>query len=720
LARYADTHGGAAIGFKSFPFSYTYRDYVVRAFNQDIPYDRFVRQQLAADQLGLSDSDPSLAALGFLTVGMQYRNRNDTIDDQIDVISRGLMGLTVSCARCHDHKFDPIPTRDYYALYAALGPSQAPDELPVLADHHAQTQARREYEDHLNQLRLRRDDLVRDQCEAMRSRLRMQAGMYLKEIIKGMPEQDLSTEFLSYRTDDLRPLVYNRWLAYLGHMEPSDPVFGPWVQLRAWEKLNPDEFIQRCGELIDRMEKELSASKVAPDKRHALGSDPPVWNPIVVDALKQRRPLSMLDVADVYGQVLARENRRWLESVLQSTLEAAPEGTVVPDDSAEHQVINSPVHRQLRHHLMAPDTPTAIPDHLAMELTNRTINDLIGGKKGAIHQWDLTATGSPPRAMVLREEPEPGPYFVFRRGDPLARGERVTPGFLSALAMVEGEFRDGQRRLGLANAVVSSHNPLARRVLVNWVWQHHFGVGLVRTPDDFGTRGQAPTHPELLDYLADQFLRDGWSIKSLHRRILLTRAYRQGAVENEAARRIDPDNQLLWRMPRRRLDFEAMRDAMLLVAGDLDEGQPGGRPFDWSATPEVPKRSLYGFINRDVVSDLLSTFDAANPNACTAKRPETSVPQQTLFALNSAFIQDRAARLETITRSPQADIPSRVETLYRRILARAPIAKELAWAAEFVDSRYSTEETASQPASPQRWAQLAHALLASNEFLFLD
>ncbi|HEY3964541.1 MAG TPA: DUF1549 domain-containing protein, partial [Planctomycetaceae bacterium] len=184
IARYADTHGGAAIGFTTFPFSYTYRDYVINAFNRDLPVDRFLLEQIAADQLGMPENDPALAALGFLTVGMQFRNYHDTIDDQIDVITRGLMGLTVTCARCHDHKFDPIPTADYYSLYATIAPSKSPSQLPAIGTV-ADENARRQYEKELIELKLKYQQFAREQNEVLRNRLRMQVGLYLAEIAKG-------------------------------------------------------------------------------------------------------------------------------------------------------------------------------------------------------------------------------------------------------------------------------------------------------------------------------------------------------------------------------------------------------------------------------------------------------------------------------------------------------------------------------------------------------
>ena len=722
IARYADTHGGAAIGFTSFPFSYTYRDYVINAFNNDLPIDRFLKEQIAADQLGLPDGDPALAALGFLTVGMQFRNYHDTIDDQIDVVTRGLMGLTVTCARCHDHKFDPIPTADYYALYAAIAPSKAPPELPAIGAV-IDEQARQQYERELAHLKLKVQQFAREQNEVLRNRLRMQVGLYLAEIAKGIGEQDLSTQFLSYRTDDIRPLVFNRWRTWLAGMSKEDPVFGPWLEMQSWGAIREAEFQTRRDEYLGRLSAELDAIGRTPDKLHALRGEPLKWNPFVVDALVEHKPGSLSAVAAVYGQVFADQQRTWLQALLESSAEAAVGGTVLPDDHPQHQVINSPSHRQIRHHLYAEGSPFDLSDEDAIRLTNRTIADLASGKKGAIHQLNLSSPGSPPRAMIMREDPLPTPTHIFLRGNPLARGEVVEARFLSSLPGDHSKtYESGHRRLGLAQSLVAENNPLTARVLVNWAWQNHFGVGLVRTPDDFGTRGQAPTHPDLLDYLADQLRKNGWSLKWLHRQIMLSQAYAQGAVENEQSRQLDPENLLLWRMPRRRLEFEAMRDAMLAASDELDVTM-GGRPIDLNSSPAVPRRSVYGFVNRDVIANLMSTFDTANPNACTARRQETTVPQQTLFALNSDFIQDRAARLAVSTKemNPASDA-DRITVMVRKALGRNPTESEIAQAGKFMTEATANTTTPEGAATdPERgWVLLAHALLASNEFTFLD
>jgi hypothetical protein len=225
-----------------------------------------------------------------------------------------------------------------------------------------------------------------------------------------------------------------------------------------------------------------------------------------------------------------------------------------------------------------------------------------------------------------------------------------------------------------------------------------------------------------LDYLANQLRKNGWSLKWLHRQIMLSQAYAQGAVENEQSRQLDPENLLLWRMPRRRLEFEAMRDAMLAASDELDVTM-GGRPIDLNSSPAVPRRSVYGFVNRDVIANLMSTFDTANPNACTARRQETTVPQQTLFALNSDFIQDRAARLAVSTKemNPASDA-DRITVMVRKALGRNPTESEIVQAGTFMTEATANTTTPEGAATdPERgWVLLAHALLASNEFTFLD
>lgn len=709
IARYADTHGGGSLVASRFPYSYTYRDYVIKSFDRDLPYDRFLLEQIAADQLPAVNPD-SLAALGFLTVGRQFGNPHDVIDDRIDVVSRGLMGLTVACARCHDHKYDDIPTADYYSFYAVFAASEAPNDLPIVGKPE-DSPPYREYQQELARRKRVRDDFVRDQSEIMRQRLRQQVGMYLTELVKGTPEQDLSTIYLSYRTDDMRPPVLERWRKYLAtEVSAEDPVFGVWHQL---SKLPAQEFAEESKKTVQQMRDANGEVGASPEKYHQLDSPLPHWNPRVLDAMTARPLASMLDVAAAYGELFATVQAEWLRGLNAAALEASSSSADVSDVGPEHADLNSPVNRQLRYHLYAPTSPTAVSDQLAIELLNRPLRDHAGGLQGAVGELHLNHPGSPPRAMALVERESIPAQHVFESGMPLDRGEAVPPRFLSVLAGSHPKtFSNGRRRLELAEAIVDPSNPLTRRVAVNWVWQHHFENGIVRTPDNFGVEGERPTHPELLDYLAARLLESGWSIKQLHREIMLSATYQQAAIENSDYRLRDPENRLLWRMPSRRLGLEAMRDAMLAVAGRLDTTM-GGRPFDLFAEPFVPRRTIYGFINRDVVPAMFSTFDMADPNSCTAARPLTTVPQQALFALNSNFIFEQSSHLSKLQDiGAAANNSERISALYRHIYARQPHDGELAACVAYLESQ------SDEPA--ESWSRLAQALLAANEFVFVD
>ncbi|HMP07006.1 MAG TPA: DUF1553 domain-containing protein [Lacipirellulaceae bacterium] len=520
----------------------------------------------------------------------------------------------------------------------------------------------------------------------------------------------MSTIYLSYRTDDIRPFVLERWRSYLlNEVSADDPVFGPWFQLA---KLPAGDFAAKCKELVVKLRAESGEAGVTAEMYHRWDSSPPRWNPRVLDAIANSDAGSMLDVAIAYGELFAAVHAEWLQSSLSAAFEASANARDVADTGPEHLAINSPVNRQLRRHLYAPNSPTMVTDAEGAKLLNRPLRDHGVGLSRAIAELHLEHPGSPPRAMSLVEKPRPSAQHVFEYGMPTERGEVVTPRFLTVLSGETPEaYADGRRRLGLAQSVIDPENPLTRRVVVNWVWKHLFGQGLVRTPDNFGVEGDLPSHPELLDYLAARLLEYDWSLKQLQREIMLSATYQQAGLENADYRLRDADNVLLWRMPTQRIGLEKMRDALLMVSGQLDT-QMGGRPFDLFAERLVPRRTVYGFVNRDVVPAMFSTFDMADPNACTAERPYTTVPQQALFALNSNFLQELAVQVVEWADIDAKSDSERVISLYRRIYAREPNALEVA-----ACLRYLTMQSEDANAT---WSRLAHALLAANEFYFVD
>lgn len=473
VARYADTKGYVLGEKRDYKSAYRYRDWVVECFNSDRPYDDFVRAQIAADRLG---NEADKVALGFLTLGPRFVNkRHHIINDRIDVVSRGLMGLTVVCARCHDHKYDPISTADYYALYGVFSSSD--------------------------------------------------------------------------------------------------------------------------------------------EKR--------------------------------------------------------------PDDA-------------------------------------------------------------PP---VLTDKDKPTNAAIFVRGDPKNPGAIVERHFLTCLSSGDPiPFQDGSGRRELSDAIANQDNPLTARVWVNRVWGNLFGRGIVATTSDFGVRGDKPTHPELLDWLACTFVDEGWSTKKLVRRLVLSSVYRQSSDDRDDCLTLDPENALLWKMNRRRLDLEALRDSLLFAGGHLDLSL-GGPSVELTEAPYPTRRSIYGFIERQNMPSFFRTFDFANPNAHSGGRPHTVTPQRALYLMNSPFIlqqaQQVAARSSQFSPRDAIDEPldqdattTRLRRLFRFALSRNPTAEEAVWAMEFLRGDFTEQGESSwrgsegiQEALPpalSNWEQLAHSLLMSNEFVFLD
>ena len=567
-ARYADTKGDIRLNqdVPQYPFAWTYRDYVVRSFNEDKPYNQFVREQIAGDQLPATEHHPELAALGFLTLGPRFNdNVNDIMNDRIDVVCKGLLGLTVTCARCHDHKFDPIPQKDYYSLKGIFDSSVEPPEEPLLD-----------------------------------------------------------------------PM-------------PMTPAYASFAA-----RLNATNQILAAAQL-------------------KLRSLPRAGGPAA----------------------------------------------------------NADIRRQLQQQINQARRAAAL--------------------------LEASDPASPPRATILRDIVKPHDSPLFIRGEAGNKGDIVPRHFLTVIAGPNPPlFRMGSGRLQLAEAIVNPSNPLTARVLVNRVWMHHFGEGFVTTPDDFGNQSDPPSHPELLDYLAARFMQDGWSLKKLHRLIMLSSVYQQSSENNPRYAEMDPQNRLLWRANIQRLEFEAVRDSLLAMGGQLDPAL-GGPPVQLQQGQGgySHRRTLYGLVDRRNLPEIYSQFDFANPDITMGKRYLTTVPQQALFMMNSPLVVELARKLVNLPEFIALSGPDpRIRFLYERILQRLPTDLEIKLGEEFVDdsppAELITEDArqrlraergaAGQRAGPRgggrrmslvslgpnqlraigTWAKYAHALLQTNEVLFLD
>jgi hypothetical protein len=364
---------------------------------------------------------------------------------------------------------------------------------------------------------------------------------------------------------------------------------------------------------------------------------------------------------------------------------------------------------------LGPSPLQTLPADRFDKVMNRADREKLRALKNKVEVLRATSPAAPPRGMVLNDLPKPVEPHILVRGNPSNRGAAVPRQFLGILAPNRQPFHDGSGRLELARAIADPKNPLTARVLVNRVWAHHFGRGLVTTPSDFGLRSDPPSHPELLDWLADRFVADGWSIKKLHRRIVLSSTYSQSSASSNSA---DPENRLLSHFPRQRLDLEALRDSLLFVAGRLDFTL-GGPAVDIVKEPFATRRTIYGFIDRQNLPGLYRTFDFATPDTHAPQRYATTVPQQALFLLNSPFVIQQAQGV--IARPEIAGISApeqRMIGLYRLLFGRPPTNNEIDFGIRFLTG--AGGEPPSKESKLNPWERYAQVLLLSNEFAFVD
>ncbi len=682
IARYADTKGYVFEEDRNYKYAYVFRDWVVRSLNEDLPYDQFLSYQLAADQL-LQDGDRApLAAMGFLTVGRRFlNNTHDIIDDRIDVVTRGMLGMTVACARCHDHKYDPIPTADYYSLYGVFSASQE-TTLPLddLQEAYRQDLEKRE--------RVVADFLERKRQEAQEQVID-QLGAYFAAAYDGRyAARDSEYWKQEGRREPSRRQV-ERWTRFLEDKIKADhPVFAPWHRLA---ELPAEAFKTAAGQLA---------------RQFAAGEYAIPLNPLVTELFKDFEPENFDQVIDRYGQMFARIHRSWEAAKTAAAEQGQPSPTALDDAAAE----------QLRQLLHEPQSPAVVAADQVERFLRGEDRDELRKLREQITQL-AASDQAPQQAMVMTEkEGKQDDPRILKRGNPGAPGEAVPRQFLRQLAGENRQpFQHGSGRLELAQAIVDRDNPLTARVWVNRVWEHLIGQGLVETSSDFGLRSDPPSHPELLDYMAGQLINQGWSTKQLVRQIVLSAAYQQRSDHRQDAAAVDPENRLVWRMNRRRLDFEGLRDSLLAVSATLDH-KVFGTSVDITQAPFPPRRTLYSHIDRQNLPGVFRTFDFASPDAHTPRRYLTTVPQQALYLMNHPFAVEQAQRLVAREELQQiTEIGERIAWLYQTLYARSPNADETATGRQFIEQSTTTEADKLDP-----WARYAQVLLMSNEFTFVD
>ncbi len=662
-----------------YPSGFRYRDWVIESLNRDLPIDRFFMEQIAGDLLPGEDRMQRLPALGYFALGPVYyadagcapKAKADEYDDRIDTLCRGMLGLTVACARCHDHKFDPISMQDYYGLAGVFASTEyveaplAPPEVVKVYDD-AQAEIKKSEE----RLKEAEADAARQAGEAQAP----QTAHYLMAVWRVQNRRKAEPEYktaAAVEGTQLQEFLVERWLQYLqSDAAKKNPVFSAWHELLASQEATQDLSADAAAaEAVQRVADEIQSTLTA-----------------------------------------AIEARRTADAAYREQLATLPEGEKKPNKPA----LPGETANLLKELVDNGNAPLSIPKDLVEKLLSEESKQALAALKKTI---ESQKKASPPKYPVAHSLKEGNPVNskIHRRGNVKDLGEEAPRRFLEILSSsTPAPFTQGSGRLDLAQAIVSPENPLTARVFVNRVWQHHFGRGIVGTPSNFGLLGERPTHPELLDYLAAQFMAGGWSLKQLHREIMLSATYRLASSDSEAHHQRDPDNRLLWRMNRRRLDIESWRDAMLLVGGNLDPAV-GGPSLNLNDGANR-RRTLYAAVSRHELNPVLRLFDFPDPNLTSERRSLTTVPMQQLFVLNSDFMVNQARALAA--RVQQENLPdedARIDRLYRWVFGRAAGERERSLGRNFV-----TGSVTAGGVKLSRWEQYAHALLSTNEFLFVD
>jgi mono/diheme cytochrome c family protein len=688
VVRFGETDGGEHNYER--PHAWPYRDYVIEALNADKPYDQFIREQVAGDLLKPGDPDMA-AATGFLVAGpwdqvsvelnkdkvMAAMARMDELDDLVSTTFHTFQALTVNCARCHDHKFDPIPTKDYYRL-TALFQGVGFGTRRVAGD------------EELKRFEARAQPL-RDAVRATRTQL-----ANLEDPVRAVLLGPKIRAFAAARRGESRLIPINPlWnrapvaarhgafrLVILGHrgeraqiasmvLEPGGTALSNWQSAR---RATPDDPV-----MVD-----LPVKSGAIPKAIEWASDP-------ANGRTDGMPLVFrLEASDERGQWTAvysnLDHVRDLELDLPTVSEAELTGQMDAGQRAEQARLRAQLQKQ---------------------------------------QHELDALPAPPRIYCAMPH-RMADSFVLNRGSVASPGEKVSPGTLTAISQLPPDLGltdaspDRERRLALADWLTNPANPLTARVIVNRVWYYHFGNGIVNTPSDFGLNGDRPSHPELLDWLALQFMKNGWSLKWLHRQILLSDTYQQSAAMNARAFETDADNRLLWRMPLRRMDAETIRDAILAVSGKLDLSRRGGpgfllqkkadrgsfiyRALDVDG-PEVWRRAVYRFVVRGGERIMLDSFDCPDPSVATPQRSVSNTPVQALTLLNNEFVLRQAGFLAERLQAHSPQLEQQIRQAYQLLYGREAKDHELKLGQEFVRQ--------------QSLALYCRVLLNSNEFVYV-
>ena len=736
VVRYADTNSFERDGPK--PNAWRYRDYVIRSFNNDKPYDQFIREQLAGDELPTVTRD-SIIATGFYRLGLWDDEPADRLlalyegfDDIITTTSQAFLGLTVNCARCHDHKIDPIPQRDYYALLAffqGVTPNGNPNpqvERAVFENDAARAEfesKQKEHQEKLNSTQASvtaiekefRDRVSKTEQQADNPDLDDLEYRFYRDTWEKIPTFDeLKAESVG-KLDGFFDISsatreFSFGFVFTGTLKvPADGTYGFELDSDDGSRLTVD------GKMV-----------VEHDGIHGTGS------PKVAKAtLKQGRVPIRLDYfqgpTGAKGIVVKWYGPGFEQRYLSATTE---DGEPIGNRRGKKRDFNQ---------LIKQRGPSVLgqPRFEEYQAATKQLEQLKRTKIEADYALCVTEVG-----------PNPPETFLLKRGNPQSPGDKVVPAFQSVIGggvplippPAAGAKTSG-RRLALANWIASPDNRLTARVMMNRLWQHHFGRGIVRSPNNVGLLGDSPTHPELLDWLAAKFSADGWRMKPMHKLIVMSNTYRMSSRGNEVALAKDPLNQLFWRFDLRRLGAEELRDTILATSGQLNPKMYGPGIFPeisdevkagqsnpgsgWHTSPkeEQTRRSVYVHVKRSLVLPILSDFDVADSDTTCAARFATTQPTQALGMLNGKFLNDQAAEFANRLRKEvgnRLEGPTKVEAqvtlAYRLALGHAPDKPLIERGLKLIDA---LQQKHSQTAD-QALNQFCLMVLNLNEFVYLD
>jgi Protein of unknown function (DUF1553)/Protein of unknown function (DUF1549)/Planctomycete cytochrome C len=763
LVRYGESMGHE-LDF-DIPEAFQYRDYVIRALNADLPYDKFLTEHLAGDLLPtprfdrVTGRNESLTATGFVWLGEGKHSpvdikqeQADRIDNQIDVIGKAMLGQTLACARCHDHKFDPIPTKDYYGLYGVLRSSRfqltssdGPEKFGKPAAEVAKIRAGVD---------------KRGLSESWKASLAALPDEKLKAELLGLNRKSggASDVALTQWTPSgaaMQTLVKPGELVLSG--DPQRPVLALASRTLAHSALSGRRQEGALRSPTFTIDKDFIHVNVAGQKGrlriivesfqvirdplygflgHTIDTPEPQWRTIDLRLVKGRRAyVELSDSArDNFSNGnlgnLSKGHEGWIRcegAVLSSS--NVPPGESNPLASQSPEQVKQSLSTTLEHWasgaLSASDTPALETLDMLLRkglLDTKSLAD-VSAQVAAID----SALPAPTRILAMADG-DGEDEKVFLRGNHKAAGP-VAPRLQLALCGTEktpvAEVT-GSGRLELAKRIASPQHPLTARVIVNRLWHHHFGRGIVPTVDDFGHMGEAPTHPELLDYLASELVAKSWSLKAMHKLILTSATYKQRSdvLPTATATKLDPTNKLLWRRNVLRLEGESIRDSLLALSGRLDptlygppvntyltefsegRGRPGQGPLDGNG-----RRSIYLSVRRNFLSPWLQSFDFPTPFTCIGRRSVSNVPAQALALMNGPFVRQQAEVWATrlLKEQPNATPEQRIAWLYERAFGRPATTEEMKDALEFVG-------TSNEKAT---WADLCHVLLNVKEFIFI-